>query len=316
MIFRLNSLDLSVSQRRKLDAYVDTDRVGKNIEALRRYCEQRGNVPLRSFAQIQKLVDAEIEQREVRKRIEAERRRQEEQRRRQEDRYRRMVCLFVVAAKMAKADGHVDGSEVNVVLRLFEKFGITFEERGRYVVAFNEAVRANADVDSYVRTIADDFPKETRLFFYELLWDVACADGVIDDTELSLLRTWQVGMALDADVFDQNLRLRSRYRNHRQGYGRTDARGNEYHSWENRSEQGRTFRSSSSSRLEEAYELLGGHSKMTNEELKSAYHAKAKAYHPDLLRAKGVPEDLIEIANAKMVKLNESWELIQKTRGV
>lgn len=37
----------------------------------------------------------------------------------QEGRFRKLVSLFIVAAKMAKADGHIDSSEVKVVERLF-----------------------------------------------------------------------------------------------------------------------------------------------------------------------------------------------------
>ena len=53
---------------------------------------------------------------------------------------------------------------------------------------------------------------------------------------------------------------------------------------------------------------------MSIEELKSAYRTQAKSYHPDVLRAKGIPEDLIEIANAKMIKLNDAWAMICKER--
>jgi len=71
-----------------------------------------------------------------------------------------------------------------------------------------------------------------------------------------------------------------------------------------------------SSLLVEAYALLHCSAEMTDEELKSSFRKQVKAYHSDVLRAKVIPEDLIEIANAKMAKLNESWELICKARGI
>ena len=55
---------------------------------------------------------------------------------------------------------------------------------------------------------------------------------------------------------------------------------------------------------------------MTNDELKRMYRAAAKSYHPDVLRSKGIPDDLIAAANEKMIRLNEAWAMICKDRGI
>ena len=52
------------------------------------------------------------------------------------------------------------------------------------------------------------------------------------------------------------------------------------------------------------------------EELKSAYRKMAKRYHPDLLRANGVPEEMIAEATARMVQVNAAWDDIRKLRGI
>ena len=233
----------------------------------------------------------------------------ETQRKQQEDRFRRLVCLFIVTAKMAKADGHVDASEVKVVERLFTKFNITNVERTRYVEAFNSAVKNNENVYWYVDRIAREFTFETRLFIYELLWDLACADGIIVDAELSLLKGLCGRLGLSENTYNNNFRIRRKfYRNDRTGSsssGRSESQT-----------EGNRARNTSASGIGWAYALIGGNASMTNDELKSAYRSQAKTYHPDVLRAKGIPEDLIEIANVKMVKLNEAWVLIRKERGI
>ena len=54
---------------------------------------------------------------------------------------------------------------------------------------------------------------------------------------------------------------------------------------------------------------------MTNDEIKSAYRALVRENHPDRLMAQGVPEEFIEVANAKLAGINAAYETIQKERG-
>ena len=37
-------------------------------------------------------------------------------------------------------------------------------------------------------------------------------------------------------------------------------------------------------------------------------------YHPDRLRAEGVSESMIAIANRSMSEINEAWDIIKKER--
>lgn len=305
----LNAADLSQPQLDRLRSSINLPLVEEKIKLFRRvaldqYPGARGVLKntwkMEEFAEIrlQKLKAAR------------EKAAAEAQRTQQEARFRRLVCMFVVAAKMAKADGRVDASEVKVVERLFAKFNISNNERPRYVDAFNIAVKNSEDVHWYAEKIAHDFPAETRLFVYELLWDVACADGVIVEAEFKLLKDLCSRLGLSDTVFYNNLRIR---RDYYHGSSAGSSFSKEGHS----QSEGRSKSSSrSTSGLGWAYALIGANANMTNDELKSAYRAQAKIYHPDVLRAKGIPEDLIEIANAKMVKLNEAWALIKKERGI
>ena len=54
----------------------------------------------------------------------------------------------------------------------------------------------------------------------------------------------------------------------------------------------------------------------TDEAARRAYRTAAKKYHPDVLRAGGMPEAEARKASAMMAKVNEALERIRKERGI
>ena len=50
--------------------------------------------------------------------------------------------------------------------------------------------------------------------------------------------------------------------------------------------------------------------------MKRAYRELAKKNHPDLLRAQGLPEELVGKATEKMGRINEAWSVIKERRGI
>lgn len=66
--------------------------------------------------------------------------------------------------------------------------------------------------------------------------------------------------------------------------------------------------------LADAYALFGLKSTASDEVLKQAYRSLAKKYHPDALRAKGLPDAVVQKATDSMAKVNAAWQLIEKAR--
>ena len=63
------------------------------------------------------------------------------------------------------------------------------------------------------------------------------------------------------------------------------------------------------------YAVLGLPETAPFEEVKKRYRALASESHPDRLRARGVPEEFLTIANDRMATLNDAFSVIEKARA-
>lgn len=228
-------------------------------------------------------------------REEKERRRKEaEARRIREEGERIFVRVFAMAAKMAKADGVADAVEVKVAEQLLSRFKIQ-ESRDLFKAAFNNALLHPEGIYEDADALAAMVDAlETRAFIYDLLWDVACADGVLTPEEKEILVRVCSHLRLPESYFDLNYIRRMSY--FKEGTRRS-RRAPEH-----------------VSPLDAAYAALGCHPDATDEEVRRAYRTAAKTYHPDILRASNVSDEMIAVANRKMAALNAAWDCIRRAR--
>lgn len=62
------------------------------------------------------------------------------------------------------------------------------------------------------------------------------------------------------------------------------------------------------------YDILGVSSDASDEEVKRAYREKVKRLHPDTLRGKDLPEEVIETVGDQMARVNAAWAAIKRER--
>jgi DnaJ like chaperone protein len=62
--------------------------------------------------------------------------------------------------------------------------------------------------------------------------------------------------------------------------------------------------------------ILGADKNLTDKELKRAYRRLLAQHHPDKLVAKGLPDEMIKLANDKTQEIISAYELIKKHRGM
>lgn len=221
--------------------------------------------------------------------------------------------LFSMLAKLAKADGHVSEREVRTAEKVFDCFDFAARRRKFCARVFNEAKDSSRSIFSYARLFRRNIDDEaTRLFVYELLWDVACSDGYLHPEEKRILREICQHLGIEESYFSINYRRRMATFTE-QGESREESSRRSERKSERTYE--RAYQSGSSSILE-AYAILGCEPNASAVELKSAYRAAAMKYHPDRLRQNGVPEEMIAKATDKMAQLNAAWDDIRKSRGI
>ena len=205
----------------------------------------------------------------------------------------KLFCASAAAmmAKMAKADGTVTQDEIAGVENAFRRLGFTAAARRYAIDVFRRAKDDSHTIYEYAQEFASAVDSvEVRELFYEILWDVACADGHVSRTELVILQRIPraLGIRLDWYGYFASQRLSERS----------------------------TSRSASRDPLQEAYSIIGASADDSADALKRKYRELAKKNHPDALRAQGLPEEMVGKATERMSRINEAWARIKEARGL
>ena len=190
------------------------------------------------------------------------------------------TATFAMLGKMAKADGRVCENEIDVVRSFMrDKMRLDAAAQQFAMGVFNEAKDNNTPFEEYARQFGQVFQGEQqlRLIFFEMLFTVALADGVLHPAEERILRAAPALLGLHGGAFDMVKRQ---------------------------------FVSD----LSHHYAMLGLDNDAEMSEVKKAYRKLVSEYHPDKVIAKGLPEDFIKFAEEKFREINEAYEAIQKAR--
>ena len=205
-------------------------------------------------------------------------------------------------AKMAKADGQVSRDEIQTVEYAFTRLGFAPEDRAVAVEAFRAAKDDTRTIYDYAWLFTSVVTNRTvRELFYELLWDLACADGTLSPREDAILRSMPAHLRISPEWYALHAR------EHLAGGG--SAHGGA-------SGRRRAEDAPPRDRLAEAYATLGVPSGASDDAVKKAYRALAKKYHPDTLRAQGLPDEMVGRATERMARINAAWGEVKAARGL
>jgi len=189
------------------------------------------------------------------------------------------VALIALSAKMARADGQVTEAEI----RAFEEvLKVPDAERANVNRVYRIAQQDVAGFQSYAEQVARIYRDRPATLedVLDALFHIAKADKYIHPAELEYLRTV-------ADIFGFSEVEFARIRASHLGPERTDP-----------------------------YLVLGITPDISSDDLKKAYRRLVRENHPDTLIARGVPKELVSIANEKLATINVAYEKILRQRGL
>lgn len=187
------------------------------------------------------------------------------------------AALIALGAKMAKSDGHVTNDDVAAFKRVFQATDENERDIGRF---FDLARQTTLGYQRYAQIIAKKYRAQPAALedVMDGLFHIALADGVVTDDEHNFLKT-------TADIFGFSEREFQRIRIAHMGRAADDP-----------------------------YLILGVDDDISDADLKKAYRRMASANHPDKLMARGLPKELIGLANHKMAMVNKAYAEIKKQR--
>jgi DnaJ like chaperone protein len=188
------------------------------------------------------------------------------------------LSLIALSAKMAVADGAVTASEVRAFYRTVEVPPAISAQVERLFDLARQDVAGYPTYARKVRRIFADSP-ETLEHVLDSLFYIATADGMIHEAELSYLKEV-------SDIF-----------------GFDEARFEQIAAQHVALEDGR-----------DPYLVLGLAPTADRDEIRRVYRRLVAEHHPDRLIAKGVPEELIDIATARMAAINRAYAQLTRPR--
>jgi uncharacterized tellurite resistance protein B-like protein len=99
------------------------------------------------------------------------------------------LALTALLVEAANSDHHFDREQRTIIARLIEKrFKLSQSDADRLLAAAERTASESAELFHFTRIINERLSFEERVGLIEMLWEVAYADGTLDEYEDSLLR--------------------------------------------------------------------------------------------------------------------------------
>ena len=186
------------------------------------------------------------------------------------------LALIALSAKMAVADGVATASESRAFKRTVEIPPVIEQKVDR---VFELAKQDVAGYEAYAKKIGRFFAREPDTLEHVLdgLFYIASADGMVHEAELEYLKSVSDIFGFDEARFEQ---IASQHVYLDQGV--------------------------------DPYLVLGLDPGADRDEVRRVYRLLVAEHHPDRLIAKGVPEELIDVATARMQAINHAYNQIIK----
>lgn len=206
-------------------------------------------------------------------------------------------ATFTVMGRVAKADGQVTENEIEFARAVMARMQLGEEKRREAIEYFSQGKDQLHDLQPVLAPLAQlmRYRPDLRLIFIEIQLQAALSDGKISDAERLVLVDVCGQLGLKTDAIDGLISRMQAERSFHQSYGTS---------------------APSQKQLSEAYGVLGVAESASDTEVKRAWRKLMSQHHPDKLVAKGLPEEMMQIATEKTQEIQIAYDLVRKSREI
>lgn len=217
------------------------------------------------------------------------------------------TALFITMGRLAKVDGKVSTSEINRAESIMSHMNLNGEMRQRAIDLFNQGKDESYDIEKPLRQFGQFARRSLSLkqIFLEMLVDVAEADGMISRAEQELIERACQAIGYPVQLLYAMMKMRGFSG---QGYN-YQQQGN------NRRQQGQQRRTTNPQAPYNPYQVLGVEQSDNKATIRKAYKRLMSQHHPDKLVAKGLPEEMMKVAEEKAKQVQLAWEKVKDLKG-
>ncbi len=203
------------------------------------------------------------------------------------------AATFSIMGYVSKADGKVTQEEIDLAKTVMAEMSLDANQRELAKALFQEGKEPGFDVDAILEQFRHECHRRSTLIrlFLEIQIEAALSDGQLHLREISVLDEVGSKLGFSADEVRQLIDMVAGMRG---GYSRDDSKA---------------------SRNSDPYAVLGVTRNTPLHEIKKSYRRLMSQHHPDKLVSKGLPEEMVRVANQKTHEIRKAWKTIQAQHG-
>jgi DnaJ like chaperone protein len=202
------------------------------------------------------------------------------------------TATFSMMGHLAKSDGQITKAEIAVAESVMQQMRLSPQQKKVAISLFEKGKQPDFPVRAALEQLRQECNRRRSLLqmFIEILIVTALADGGLQAAERQVLDNAAAAVGFSRQEF-QSILQRLQASQHMHGKHESTA-----------------------SRLADAYRTLGVDKSASEDEIKRAYRRLMNQHHPDKLVAKGLPQEMMDMANQKTQEIKAAYELIRSSR--
>ncbi len=203
-------------------------------------------------------------------------------------------ATFSVMGHLAKADGRVSEHEIALARQVMQRMGLNETATREAMELFGRGKQADFNLEAMMQSLrtATRGRRDLLQMFLEIQLSAGFADGSLAAAERELLVKICNLLGFPQGTFERLEAMIQAEMHHRQAGGR---------------DQGPS--------MEDAYAILNIDASASDAEVKKAYRRLTSQHHPDKLAAKGLPPEMMKLAQEKTHEIRSAYERIRDERG-